>query len=101
MASMLATIPRPLRAQVGQLLQAVGEPHDETLTLLWPPQFDRAHALHIWGQALHRQPSSAPLPPVQALMEVADRFDSLPSHEKQRVRQLVLRHRRRFAGDPA
>jgi len=100
MASMLAAIPRPLRAQVGHLLQAVGEPHDETMTLLWPPQFDRAHALHIWGQALQQQPASALLS-VQTLMEVADRFDRLPSHEKQRVRQLVLRHRRRFAGDPA
>jgi len=32
---------------------------------------------------------------------VADRFDSLSAGEKQRVRRLVLRHRRRFAGVPA
>jgi hypothetical protein len=100
MASMLAAVPRSLRAQVGHLLQAVGEPHEETLTLLWPPQFDRAHALHLWGQAMQQQPASAVLP-VRALMEVADCFDSLPAGEKQRVRQLVLRHRRRFAGEPA
>lgn len=99
MASTLASIPRPLRAQVGHLLQAVGEPHDETLTLLWPPQFDRAHALHLWGQARNNQADSDVLP-VQALMDMADRFDKLPAGDKQRVRMLVLRHRRRFGGEP-
>ena len=97
MASTLVHIPRSLRADMGLLLRTVVDPHDETLTLLWSPCFDRLHALDLWRQAIVRCPE-AMVPTVQVLMQVADRFDHLSSHDKQRLRLLVLRHRRRFAG---
>ena len=75
------------------LLAHVDEPHDELLTLLWGPQFDRQHALRLCGDATLAASTSARVwwP---ALMQTADEFDALPPAAQQRARRAVLRHAR-------
>lgn len=70
--------------------------HDEVLTLLWGPRFDREHALALWRSATGRLPTPGAVM-LHDLLRVADRFDDLPPTEQHRLRHLVLRHRRRFA----
>jgi len=81
------------RKHGADLLATAQEPHDEVLTLLWGPRFDREHALGLWVSASGRQPVES-LVVLPALMAAADRFDELPATAQHRLRRLVLRHRR-------
>lgn len=80
---------RQLRAHGPQLLAATDDPHEELLTLVWGPRFDRHHGLGL----LLRQPRPAPASALPALLAAADLFDELPAPAQQRLRRLILRHR--------
>jgi len=84
----LHRLARDLRAHGPALLAGTPSPHDELLTLVWGPRFDREHALGLAA----RQPQRAArvLP---ALLEAADRFDALHAMAQQRLRRMILRHR--------
>lgn len=75
------------------LLWASEAPHDEVLTLLWGPRFDRDHALALWAGCPGRTSADA-TPLLPALMAAAERFDRLPRSAQHRLRRLVIRHRR-------
>jgi hypothetical protein len=79
-----------VRAHGPALLAAVDDPHAELLALVWGSRFDREHAHGL----LARQPG---LPPQawQTLASAADSFDRLPAPRQQRLRELILGHRRR------
>lgn len=70
------------------LLAGLAEPHDELMSLVWGPRFDREHAL----QLVARQPETAgrTLP---AVLAAADYFDALRAPLQGRLRQLIVRHR--------
>lgn len=77
-----------VRRYGGTLLAGVPEPHDELMSLVWGPRFDREHALGL----LARRPAVA-LPVLPALLAAADVFDALHGPAQQRLRQLIRRHR--------
>ena len=77
-----------LRRHGPVLLMGVEQPHDELLTLVWGPHFDRAHAL---GLAAGQPEHAAHLLP--ALIQAADCFDALHAPAQRRLRRMILRHR--------
>ena len=79
-----------LRAHGPVLLAGMPQPHEELLTLVWGPRFDREHALGL----VARQPQHAARA-LPALLEAADRFDALHASAQRRLRQMILRHRAR------
>jgi hypothetical protein len=70
------------------LLAGVDDPHDELMSLVWGPRFDREHALGL----LARQPDAA-AHTLPALLAAADHFDALHALAQRRLRSLILRHR--------
>lgn len=81
----------PVRALVPALLGRLDDPHAELLALVWGPRFDRQHARGL----IAHQASAAPAL-LHSVMSLADRFDHLPGVQQQRLRQLILRHHRRW-----
>lgn len=77
-----------VRAHGPILLAGTQNPHDELMSLVWGPRFDREHALRL----LARQPQNVrhTLP---ALLAAADYFDALRAPAQSRLRRLILRHR--------
>ena len=88
----LHSLARDLRAHGPVLLAGMPQPHEELLTLVWGPRFDREHALGL----VARQPAHAALT-LPALLQAADRFDALHAPAQRRLRQMILRHRARCA----
>jgi hypothetical protein len=87
----LEDLTAPLRAYGQVVLEGYDEPHAELMALVWGPRFDREHVQRL----LARRPGYVP----QVLDEVdkaADQFDRLAANQQLRVRQLILRHRRRW-----
>lgn len=78
-----------LRGLGAQLLTHTAQPHDELLSLMWGPRFDREHALAL--AARHPQDAAHAIP---ALLQAADTFDQLHASAQQRLRHMVVRHRR-------
>lgn len=78
------------------LLSGMTDPHDELMSLVWGPRFDRDHAL----QLVARQPQTAART-LPALLAAADHFDALHAGAQSRLRQLIVRHRALRAADPA
>jgi hypothetical protein len=70
------------------LLAGMPEPHDELMSLVWGPRFDREHALGL----VARQPAAA-APALPALLAAADAFDALHLPAQHRLRELIRRHR--------
>ncbi|MFY3384127.1 hypothetical protein [Paracidovorax sp. MALMAid1276] len=70
------------------LLAGMPDPHDELMSLVWGPRFDRDHAMGL----LARRPDLAgqALP---ALLAAADHFDALHAPAQSRLRRLIVRHR--------
>lgn len=85
-----------LRRHGSALLGGMPEPHDELMSLVWGPRFDREHALGL----IARRPAVA-LPALPALLAAADAFDALHGPAQQRLRQLIRRHRALSMGAPA
>lgn len=79
---------REVRRHGGALFTGLPEPHDELMSLVWGPRFDREHALGL----VARHPAAA-LPALPALLAAADTFDALHVPAQQRLRQLIRRHR--------
>lgn len=92
MSPVLQPIAQRLRDHGPALLAGVDDPHDELLTLVWGPRFDREHALGLWASLSRRQPHEAVLT-LPAILSVADRFDGLDTAAQQRLRRLIVRHR--------
>lgn len=88
----LAVVFSTLRTQVAPLMRAAEDPHAELLALVWGPQFDRLHARDLVACV---QPQAAP-GLRHALLDAADRFDSLPGERQQHLRRLILQHRGRW-----
>ena len=88
----LHRLARDLRTYGPVLLAGMPAPHDELLTLVWGPRFDREHALGL----VARQPAHTALA-LPALLQAADRFDALHASAQRRLRQMILRHRARCA----
>lgn len=86
----LHSLARDLRAHGPMLFAGTTQPHEELLTLVWGPRFDREHALGL----VARQPQHAARA-LPALLEAADRFDALHAPAQRRLRQMILRHRAR------
>lgn len=86
----LHRLARDLRVHGPVLLAGMPAPHDELLTLVWGPRFDREHAL---GLVARQPPQAARTLP--ALLQAADRFDALHAPAQRRLRQMILRHRAR------
>jgi hypothetical protein len=96
-AAALQALARQARALSPGLLAGAGDLHDEWLTMLWGPRFDREHALVLWLRRAREQPAaSGPL--LSGLLQMADAFDILGRPVQQRLRRLVLRHRALGAG---
>ena len=70
------------------LLGGMDNPHDELMSLVWGPRFDREHALGL----LARQPAAAACT-LPALLAAADHFDALHARAQGRLRKLIVRHR--------
>lgn len=70
------------------LLAGATDPHDELMSLVWGPRFDRDHAL----QLVARQPEAAART-LPALLAAADHFDALHALAQGRLRRLIVRHR--------
>ena len=85
-----------VRAVAPALLSATRDPHADLLTLIWGPQFDRQHAMHLWARLSQRQPAQA-MPLLTVLLHVGEGFDRLDRGSQQRLRRLILRHRARGA----
>ncbi|WP_159912396.1 hypothetical protein [Pantoea sp. 18069] len=81
---------RSARAHGALFLAGVASPHEEWMSLVWGPRFDREHALRLL--ASRPAGAAAALPEVMA---AADRFDALAMEAKRRVRRLILRHEQR------
>ncbi|MDP3226613.1 MAG: hypothetical protein Q8N13_01395 [Acidovorax sp.] len=77
-----------VRAHGPALLAGMDEPHDELMSLVWGPRFDREHALGL----LARQPQAA-AHTLPALLAAADHFDALHAPAQGRLRRLIVRHR--------
>lgn len=84
-----------LRAHGPALLAGMPEPHDELMSLVWGPRFDREHALGL----LVRQPAHASQA-LPAVLAAADAFDALHIPVQRRVRDLIRRHRALSAALP-
>lgn len=95
----MATAPeaasRPIASLVRQhgsgWLAELPDPHEQWMTLLWGPRFDRDHArtlVNAAGAAAPRQRERLR----DAMDAAAGRFDGLAAAEQQRLRELVLRH---------
>ncbi len=82
------TLTERVRVHGPHLLAGVQDPHDELMSLVWGPCFDREHAMEL----LARQPEHAALT-LPALLDAADRFDALQAGAKHRLRRLIVRHR--------
>ena len=78
-----------LREHGPVLLAGMPEPHDELMSLVWGPRFDREHALGL----VARQPVQAALAALPALLAAADAFDALHIPAQRRLRDLIRRHR--------
>ncbi|WP_353399659.1 hypothetical protein [Hydrogenophaga sp. 5NK40-0174] len=74
------------------LMLQVRDPHAEWLTLFWSNRFDRDHALTL----LDHQDQGTQGFWLRHVQQAAKAFDALERPVQQRVRQIVLRHRRRF-----
>ncbi len=70
------------------LLAGIPDPHDELMSLVWGPRFDREHALGL----VARQPAAA-AQALPALLAAADHFDTLHAGAQGRLRKLIVRHR--------
>ena len=70
------------------LLSGIPEPHDELMSLVWGPRFDREHAMGL----VARQPALA-AHTLPALLAAADHFDALHAGAQGRLRRLIVRHR--------
>ena len=70
------------------LLAGMPDPHDELMSLVWGPRFDREHALGL----VARQPAAA-AQTLPALLAAADHFDTLHSAAQGSLRKLSVRHR--------
>ncbi|WP_462390066.1 hypothetical protein [Acidovorax sp. Q11] len=70
------------------LLAGMPDPHDELMSLVWGPRFDREHALGL----VARQPEVA-AHTLPALLAAADHFDALHAGAQGRLRRLIVRHR--------
>lgn len=70
------------------LFAGTTDPHDELMSLVWGPRFDREHALGL----VARQPGVA-AESLPALLAAADRFDALKAGAQGRLRRLIVRHR--------
>lgn len=70
------------------LLAGMPDPHDELMSLVWGPRFDREHALGL----VARQPEAAART-LPALLAAADHFDALHARAQSRLRTLIVRHR--------
>ena len=70
------------------LLAGMPDPHDELMSLVWGPRFDREHALGL----VARRPASA-AQTLPALLAAADRFDALQVGAQRRLRRMIVRHR--------
>lgn len=77
-----------LRTYGPALLAGMPEPHDELMSLVWGPRFDRHHAMVL----VARQPAMA-AHTLPALLAAADHFDALQEEVQGRLRQLIVRHR--------
>jgi hypothetical protein len=77
-----------LRRHGPQLLGGLDEPHDELMSLVWGPRFDRGHAMGL----LARKPDTA-ASVLPALLDAADHFDQLHGAAQARLRKMILRHR--------
>jgi hypothetical protein len=85
---------RGLRDHGPQLFAGLDEPHDELMSLVWGPRFDRGHAMGL----VARQPDvAASLLP--AVLDAADRFDRLHGQAQARLRRMILRHRALASAD--
>ena len=79
------------RTHAPALLGDADDPHAELLSLVWGPRFDREHVQRL----LARRPGYVPQV-LDAVGKAADQFDRLAAAQQRRVRQLILRHRRRW-----
>lgn len=70
------------------LLAGLPDPHDELMSLVWGPRFDRAHALDLVAQRPALAAQTLP-----ALLAAADHFDSLHAGAQRRLREMIVRHR--------
>jgi hypothetical protein len=77
-----------VRAHGPALLAGIDDPHDELMSLVWGPRFDREHALGL----LARQPQTA-AHTLPAVLAAADHFDALHAPAQGRLRRLIVRHR--------
>lgn len=93
------------RALAPFLLSRADDPHLACLDLLWGPRFDRDAAVADWlAVARDGVRPATGMPPLHRLLQAADRFDALDAPLQQRLRRVLLRHRRlhgRSAGDAA
>lgn len=89
-------IVQQVRSVAPTLLSATHDPHADLLTLIWRPQFDRQHAMHLWARLSQRLPAQA-MPLLSVLLHVGEGFDRLDRRSQQRLRRLILRHRARGA----
>ena len=90
-AQALHDLTAPLRAYGQVVLEGYDEPHAELMALVWGPRFDREHVQRL----LARRPGYVPQV-LDAVGKAADQFDRLAAAQQRHVRQLILRHRRRW-----
>lgn len=87
-----------VRAHGPALLAGAEDPHAELLAMVWGPRFDREHGLALTErQARSAHPavtSASVLALLSQLHEAANQFDTLEPRTQQRLRKLILRHRR-------
>lgn len=84
----LRRLAQEVRTHGSVLLADMADPHDELMSLVWGPRFDREHALGL----LARQPQAA-IHALPVLLAAADQFDALHAHAQGRLRALIVRHR--------
>ena len=69
------------------LVGRADDPHAELMALVWSSRFDREHA-----QSLLRSRADQAAALLQPLVRAADRYDTLPAQEQERLRRLIQRH---------
>lgn len=77
-----------LRTHGQQLLAGLDAPHDELMSLVWGPRFDRGHAMGLVARSPGVAASVLP-----ALLDAADHFDQMQGTAQARLRRMILRHR--------
>ncbi|AOG22519.1 hypothetical protein BSY15_3163 [Acidovorax sp. RAC01] len=77
-----------LRHNGANLLEGLPDLHDELMSLVWGPRFDREHALGL----VARRPQLG-VQVLPALLSAAETFDSMQAASQRRVRELIRRHR--------